>query len=128
LRHEIGGKLKAQYQIEEMAGYLAARFIGTGTLEEVGQEFEPIAEHCKRTNNNNLLIDFRRVYANISLADRYFLGERTQIFAHYGLKVAFVGRPEQHDPRRFGEIVSQNRWVNLHVFTDVQSAEEWLLK
>jgi hypothetical protein len=60
--------------------------------------------------------------------DRFLLGERLGIFARYGIKVAFVSRPEQLDPRRFAVVVAQNRGVKVETFTDLQAAEEWLLK
>jgi hypothetical protein len=40
---------------------------------------------------------------------------------------AWVGKPEQHDSHRFLELVSQNRFVNLRTFTNVEDAREWLL-
>src|SRR5262245_58992916 len=55
------------------------------------------------------------------------LGERLVIFALYRIKVAFVCRPEQVDPRKFGTLVAQNRGVTVETFTDFQAAEEWLL-
>jgi len=117
-----------QVQIEQMRGYLAARFIGEGTLEEAIQQFELIAENCARTNNNKLLVDWTGAYGHASIAERYFMGERARIFAHYKLKVASVSRPEQQDSKLFGELVAQNRGVTTRTFTDTQSAEEWLLK
>ncbi len=44
-------------QMEQMSGYLAARFIGVAAPGEGLQQFELIAEHCKLTNNDRLLID-----------------------------------------------------------------------
>jgi len=44
------------------------------------------------------------------------------------VKVAVVGRPEQLDYKKFGEIVALNQGVNGRVFTNVEDAEEWLLE
>jgi len=63
-----------------------------------------------------------------SLADKFFLGDRAQIFARYKLKVAYVNLPERVDPKRFGEMVARNRRVDARVFTDVEEAVEWLLQ
>ena len=46
-----------QLQMEQMSGYLAARFIGIGLRGEASQQFELIAERCKLTHNDKLLID-----------------------------------------------------------------------
>ena len=115
-------------RFEEIIGYLAVRFTGAGTAEEAWSQFESIAEHCERANKNKLLLDFTEAQGEISLADRYFLGERAKIFKRHASKVAAVGRPEQLDHRRFGETVAKNRWINLRVFTKVEDAHEWLLE
>ena len=117
-----------QLQIEQMPGYLAARFIGTAMPGEASQRFELIAEHCKRTNNYKLLIDTAGFDVKVTLVDKFLLGERLGIFARYRIKVVFVSRPEQLDLRKFAVMVAQNRGVKVEAFTDYQAAEEWLLK
>ena len=114
--------------LEEIIGYMAVRFTGAGTVEEAWRQFESIVEHCERANKNKLLLDFTEAQAEISLADRYFFGERAKIFARHMLKVATVGRPDQLDPRRFGEMVARNRWVNARAFTNAEDAAKWLLE
>src|SRR5262245_33423705 len=62
---------------------------------------------------------------------RYFVGERAEIFARYGIKVAFVGRqeqPEQIGLGKFAALAPQNRGVKVEVFTDFQAVEEWMLE
>src|SRR5215475_16128447 len=123
--------MSIQFQIEEMPDYLAVRFTGTGTVEDVPQPFESIAEYCKRANKNRLLLDFAGAYGygKLYLADRYFFGEQTQIFARYELlKIAVVARPERVDPEKFADVVAQNRGMNLRTFTNVEDARELLLK
>src|SRR4030095_1168236 len=120
--------MSIQLQMEQMPGYLVARATGEGPAEEGLQLTELIAEHCKGAKNNKLLIDTTGLGVKVSLADRFFLGERLRIFACYRIKVAYVCRPGQLDPRKFGAFVAQNRGVTIEAFTDFQSAEEWLLK
>jgi hypothetical protein len=121
--------MSVQLQIEEMPDYLAAKFTGACTAEEVWRRYELIAERCKRANKNKLLLDFTEAHVEASLADKYILGEEAQIFARYKvIKSAAVARPEQVDPERFGEMVARNRMVNGRVFTKAQDAKEWLLK
>jgi hypothetical protein len=121
-------KMSVQLQIEEMSGYLKARFNGASATEEAERQFELLAEKCKCTNKNKLLLDFTEVPADVSLVDRYALGKRTLIFAQYKCKVAAVCQPEQYDSAYFLETVAQNRWVDLRVFTTVEDAEEWLFE
>jgi hypothetical protein len=120
--------MSLQLQIEEMPDYLIAKFIGPGAPEEVWQQYESIAERCKRANKNKLLLHFLEAHAEISLVDRYFLGGEAQIFKRYNLQVAIACRPEHLDEKKFVEIVARNRGVNLRVFTNVEDALEWLLK
>ena len=117
-----------QLQIEEMPDYIKATFNGATTTKEVGRQFESLAEKCKSTKKNRLLLDFMGVPADISLVDRYNLGRRTLIFARYKCKVAALCKPERHDSQCFLETVARNRWVDLRVFTTVEDALEWLLK
>ena len=125
---EIGGEMSVQLQVEQMPGYLAARFIGKGVPGEGSAHFLTIADHCERTNNENLLIDITKFDVKASIFDRFFVGEKLQIFARHGIKVAFVHTLEQADPQSFGELVARNRGVNLRTFTDSGAAEKWLLE
>jgi len=128
LEDEIGGRMSLQLQMEQMLGYLAARFIGTGAPEEVWQQYDLIAEHCKRTKNRKLLIDTMGAEAKISVTDRFYVGEGLEIFLLHGIKVAFISRPDQLDQKKFGKLVAGNRYVNVETFSDIKAAEEWLLK
>lgn len=118
-----------QLQMEQMSGYLAVRFIGEAEPGEGARQFESIAEHCKLTNNDRLLIEateFKVIKPYI--AEKFFVGERLGIFARYGIKVVFVCRPEQIEPLKFAVLVAQNRGAKVEAFTDSQAAEEWLLR
>jgi hypothetical protein len=119
--------MNIQPHFEVTHGYLVARFNGAKTKEEAMRHFELLAEECKRTNKNKLLLDFTGVPADFSLAEIYSLGVLTQVFAQHKCKVAAVCKPENHGSNCFLETVAQNRWVDLRTFTDVQSAMEWLL-
>ena len=116
-----------QLQTEQMPGYLAARFIGPGVPEEIWRQFALIAEYCKHTKNNKVLIDFTRAEVKVSLLDRFLMGESARIFAIHRIKVAGVDNPERIDPQKFAKLVAQNRGVIVEAFSDLQAAEEWLL-
>jgi len=117
-----------QLQMEQLPGYLAARFVGSCASEKASQQLELIAEHCKLTNNKKLLIDMTGLELIVTFMDRFMGGKRLGIFARQGIKVALVGRPDQGDPRQFTLLVARNRGVTIEVFTNFQAAEEWLLK
>jgi hypothetical protein len=115
-------------QLEQMPGYLIARFTGAGVPEEVWRQYELIAEHCERTKNDKLLIDTSKAEAEISIVERFLMGEGTQIYMFHGVKIAWVDNTERKGPLGFGGLVARNRWVDVRVFIDLQAAEEWLLK
>jgi hypothetical protein len=121
--------MSMELQIEETPNYLAVKFTGAGMAEEVWRQYELIAERCNRANKNKLLLDFTEAQVEATLAEKYILGEQSQIFARYRvIKIAAIARPEQIDLERFGEMVARNRMVNGHVFTSAADAEEWLLQ
>jgi hypothetical protein len=123
-----GGEMSVQLQLEEMPGYLAAKFIGSGAAEEVWRQFELIAERCQRMKVDKLLIDITKAKGTLSLTEKYLAAEESRIFARFGIKIAFVEIPERLDPRRFFLTAARNRGVNVEAFTDLRDAEEWLLK
>jgi hypothetical protein len=119
--------MSVQPQIEEMPDYLAVKL--TGPTKEAWHQYALIAAHCQHTKKNKLLLDFTKTYGNLSLTDRYYLGSKAEIFLLYSIvKVAAVARPDQFDSRRFGEMVAQNRWLDVRLFTNVDKAVDWLLK
>ena len=117
--------MNVQLQIQEMPDYLVVRF--TGPAKEAWRQYELIGEHCKRANKNKLLLDFTETHGDLSFADKYHLGDKAEIFTAYKLiKVAVVGRSEQFDSQKFGEMVARNRWLDARVFSNVEDAEKWL--
>jgi hypothetical protein len=74
VKYEKEMEMSVQLQIEEMPEYLAARFTGAGTAEEVWRRYKLIAERCKRANKNKLLLDFTEAQGELSLLERYFIG------------------------------------------------------
>jgi len=120
--------MSIQLEMEQMPDYLAARFIGVGVAEEVWLQFELLAEHCKRSKGDKLLIDITKAEGKLSVVEKYLAAEGSRIFAQYGIKVAFIEIPERMDPRRFFLLAARNRGVNVEAFTDLQAAEEWLLE
>ena len=120
--------MSLKLEMEQMPGFLVASFIGSGAPADVWRKFELIAERCKRANKNKLLIDCMGAEGKFSLIERFVMGERTQLFMYYGIKVVFVEKPERIDPGKFAMLVAQNRGVNVDAFTDFQAAEEWLMK
>jgi hypothetical protein len=96
--------------------------------EEGWRQFELIAEHCKRTKKDKLLIDITKAKLEISLVERFQAAKSAQIFASHEIKVALIAISEQMDSQKFFTLAARNRGVNVDAFTDLHAAEEWLLK
>ena len=120
--------MSMQLKFEEKPNYLFARITGAGVVEEVARHFELLAKQCNHTNKNKLLIDCTEVPAGIPLIDIYHLGERSLVFVQFKCKVAVFCKPEHYDSKSFLETTARNRGVDLCVFTNIEDAEEWLLK
>ena len=119
--------MSLKFEMEQMPGYLAAKFIGSGVAEDVWGQFELIAEECKRTKNNELLIDTTEVEGEISDVERFQFAERMEIFARYRIKVALACKQEHIHPQGLAMLLSQMRGVDGEIFTDSRDAEVWLL-
>ena len=66
--------MSLQLQMEQLPGYLAARFIGAAAPGEVSQQYESIAEICERTKNNKLLIDATRPDVKLTVSGNMAVG------------------------------------------------------
>ena len=58
----------------------------------------------------------------------YEQGKGAQLFNSYGIQIAVVVSEDKLEPEKFAEMVARNRGVNACVFTDHQTAEDWLSK
>jgi len=121
--------MSIKLQMENISDYMVARFTGEGKAEEALLNFQQIAEQCKSTHTEKLLIDCTEAKTeDVSIVDMYEQGEGAKLFNRYGIKIAVVVPEEKLEPEKFAEMVARNRGVNACVFTDHQTAEEWLLK
>ena len=84
-----------------------------------------VGEATSTAPTRSVLIDatgLRAVYTDL---DRYHLG--LQMGRRWrNIPYALVAHPAMIDPRRFGEMVAQNRGMNGRVFTDRTEAGRWL--
>lgn len=84
-----------------------------------------VGEAATSAPTRSVLVDasgLRAVYTDL---DRYNLG--LQMGRRWrNIPYALVAHPSMVDPRRFGELVAQNRGVNGKVFTDRTEAGRWL--
>jgi hypothetical protein len=97
-------------------------------------EFEPawglslvdrVGEAAASSPTRSVLVDATQLRAIYTDLDRYTLG--VQMGRRWrSIPYALVADPSMIDPRRFAELVAQNRGLNGKVFTDRAEAGRWL--
>jgi hypothetical protein len=84
-----------------------------------------VGEAAATSPTRTVLVDASRLRATYTDLDRYNLG--IQIGRRWRtIPYALVADPAMVDPRRFGEMVAQNRGANARVFTEHAEAAAWL--
>lgn len=113
--------------------YLCCKVTGEYEFELTKKMFSDLVDEAVRQSRDFTLIDISEMTGTVSIIERYdlssFLADYRQTNApgKY-LKIALTGHEPQIDSARFGQIVAQNRGVNLKVFTDIDKALGWLLQ
>ena len=72
----------------------------------------------------SLLADLGTVTATLTDLDRLNFAQAAVRWPR--IPCATVFHPSMVDPRRFGELVAQNRGLNLRIFTELPEAQEWI--
>jgi hypothetical protein len=88
--------------------------------------FTPLAEACILNCCKRALLDVRKLENTFSVVDVYKLGKDIAMLSLQQIKVAFLIRQELYD--HFFEDEALNRGAHVQLFTDLNSATEWLKK
>jgi len=114
-----------EFKIEE--GLLLVRLSGTFPNELLRSEqnlFQPLIDESLALNCKSVLIDATRLQVTFSTMAIFRAGEDVAVLSSFGLRVAIVTREEIIDP--FFEDVAFNRGGTVGVFTDMDTARDWL--
>jgi hypothetical protein len=108
--------------------YFYALVEGEHDSYEVSRSFWlKVAEHCVKIGAERVMIH-ENIAEKVSFAEVFQLASEIPSMGFGRAKVAFVDQHlDQQDVNTFGELVAQNRGLNGRVFTDVASAERWLV-
>ncbi len=115
-------------KFEERTDYLYAYVSGDkASLELSKQYWRKIAEECRRTKCNKVLI-VEDIKENISTTEMYEFASELPTMGFVGIKIAFVDQYiEQRELNELGELVATNRGGYGKIFNTVEEAEKWLL-
>jgi hypothetical protein len=121
------------YRIEPTDDYLSIIVRGSYVLTEVNVMIAYSFEEAVRCGVTKIFFDISAVEGEIPLMDRYefamFLVQTNAEHQRKGtsrMKVALFGTESNVDPGRFGEMVANNRGVDLFVTTEKNNALVWL--
>jgi hypothetical protein len=113
-------------RIESGQGWLVARVDGPYHFAQLMALIPSIGSAVRAARARALLLDMTGIaFARMGMSDRF---EVAVSFTQQALliPVAVVGTEAMVDPRRFGELVAQNRGLAVRVFTEIAAAEAWL--
>lgn len=110
------------YLYISISGVYEDNFEGVSSLRQY-------AEICKEHNLDAILIDARKIEGEVSTMAEFGRGlEFATAFKDNNIQIAIVGTEEYLTRESLFETVARNRKVPLRVFTDIDQAEQWLIK
>ena len=123
-----------QVQIQPESDLLNAVLTGTFSLGEAKRTFIEIVKAIVFHKSKKVLIDGRTLLANPETIERFYYGlfvaETVMRYEDQGVAAgtpfAYVLTEPVLDPRRFGETVAVNRFMNTKAFDNPEDALKWL--
>ena len=86
--------------------------------------FQPLIDACSEHGCRKALVDARDLQIDFDTMELFNIGEDATFLTRLGLRVALLAREDMLD--RFFENVVYNRGGVVGIFTDVDSANDWL--
>ncbi len=128
--------MEMSVSITNEPGFLLARASGRFSIESAKRTFLEICDAVVRQRSEKVLFDGTELTGEPKTADRFdygqFIAEETRKLEGRGLgfrpRFAYVLLPPVFDPRKLGEIVAQNRGVNVKTFSRREDAVAWLTR
>ncbi|HEX2697254.1 MAG TPA: hypothetical protein VHM28_06055 [Anaerolineales bacterium] len=109
--------------LEAKEGYLFAQYTDDYRMGACLDFMKGIAEACRREGLSKALCDVRGMMGKIDIVDSFQLAV-AGVLIFDGIQLAGVYRREDMD--LFAETVIRNRGGNVRLFSDIESAKQWL--
>jgi len=116
---------KEDFRFED--GVLHVHLSGKFPNELLGRAenvFQPLIDACSAHNCKRALIDARDLQVDFDTVAMFQAGEDAAFLNRLGLRIALLSREDMLDPF-FANVVS-NRGGDVGIFTDMDSALDWL--
>ena len=118
--------MNSKYSIEIKESYLYFTVSGEYNFTDFMNYLKIVKHECEKAKIYRVIFDALNVTkTDISVMDRYFLGEKIAKIMRSKIKLAVVW-PEK-DISKFAETVALNRGGNIYVIGEIESAIEWIL-
>lgn len=115
-----------EVRIEFVAEQLRARVTGVFDSTTAKTELARGIAKAMRLGIRKVLVDARALQGEISILERFALGEDVAALTRGRIAIAIVDLPERVWPDRFVETVAANRGALIKVTTDYTEALAWL--
>ena len=93
-------------------------------LDKEENLFQPLIDACLAQKCKKALVDVRDLKVDFDTMAMFRAGVDAAFLSRIGLRVALLAREDMIDP--FFDNVARNRCAAMGVFTDMDSASEWL--
>ncbi len=113
-------------EVVRKEGYLHITFSGAFSLAKTKHVVDAVLERCSEEGCSNVLFDCRPMTGEITILERFHVGEYLAMTMPDSLWIAMLGREDQMLPDKFFENVVRNRTLILGVFSFIDEAIEWL--
>ena len=116
-----------EFRIE--GGVLHARLSGTYPNERLASRenlFKPLVDECKRHNCREAIVDARQLQVDFDTVALFRAGVDAAALNEFGLRVALIAREDMISS--FFDDVTHNRAAQVQVFTNLESAQTWILE
>ena len=121
-------------QIQPESDLLNIVVTGRFSLEEAKRTFLEILDAVAVQKSKKVLIDGRALAGKPEVIERFYYGQFiAELVISYedrgvpaGTPFAYVLKDPVLDPKRFGETVAVNRYMNLKTFENPEEALQWL--
>lgn len=113
-------------ELEVVGDRLRANLSGTFEFDSAKSALRTIVEEAKNGGVSKVLLDIREYGGEITILERFALGEELAALARADVALAFVDSPERVWPDRFFETVALNRGAHVKVTTRLEEATDWL--
>ena len=118
--------MEPEFTITELPDYLHIQYSGEFRLAEAKSSVDAMLDSCRQSGSTKVLFDCTAMSGELTVMDRFNVGQYTSEKMDPGLKIAMVVDEKYILPDNFFEVVARNRGIYINVTSEMEEAIEWL--